>query len=242
MIPKIYLYTKFIGIPQTQKFYPVIDKKFFQSYDNYINHLFDEQRIISRLFFFKKLTIPTILGQTNQNFEWIIFISSLLPVKYKEFIRSISEKILVIETNQKIISNQELAELHSPKESNYISVRLDDDDGLCIDYFELLLKKYSSNNLLIGSKNILIVTNYEKNLVYSKTTKNFLVSSGFSSKNKHVYDIGGHAKAQYMYSYDLIDKKYPSIQSGGEHTFTKRDHVSNVCLFNLDKFINNEYE
>jgi hypothetical protein len=240
--PKIYLYTKFIGIPQTQDFYPLKEEGFFEDYDKYIHDLFNEQRIESRLFYFKELTLPTVLNQTYQNFEWIIFISNLLPIKYKQFVRSISDKIIVIEIDKKRISNQELIELHSSKENNYISVRLDDDDGLCIDYFELLLKTYSTNNSLIGSRNMLIVTHDGENLLYSKMSKNFLVSSGFCCKNQHVYQIGGHANAQSIYSYDLIDKKYPSIQSGGKHTFTKRDHVSDVNIFSLNKYINNEYE
>lgn len=238
--PRIYLYTKFIGIPQTQKAYPIQQKGFFDDYNEYINNLFNQQRIESRLFYFKQITLPTILNQTYQNFEWIIFISHLLPTKYKEFIKSISDKISIIEVNNYRISNEELIQLHNPKECNYISSRLDDDDGLCLDYFELLLEKYSTNNVLIGSRDVVVVTYNGNNFLYSKRTRSFLVSSGFSCKNRHIYSIGSHAKAQNIFSYDILSKKYPSIQSGGDHTFTKRDHISkDIKIFILQNYIDN---
>lgn len=230
-----------MGLPQGQQFYPK-NEKFFSS-DTYIENLFSPQRIETRLFYFKELTLPTVLNQTYQNFEWILFISNLLPIKYKDYVKSISDKMFVIEVNNNTISNSELIELHSPKEHHYISSRLDEDDGLCIDYFELCLNKYQTNNLLIGSKNHLIVSYNQNHLLYSKRNRGFLVSSGFSCKDRHVYGIGSHSRAIKEFSHDIVSKQYPSIQSAGDHTITGRNHLSDKTEpFTIQDYMNNNYE
>lgn len=243
---KIYLYTKFIGVPQIQKNYPIMFHTSINNYKKYISYLFDEQRIEKRLIYFEALTLPSILNQTYQNFEWIIFISNLLQDKYKNFIRSISNnQIKIIEINDRRISNKELIELHCPIESNYISCRLDDDDGLCADYFDILNQYYLCDETIFGTKEFLCVS-YNKStsqFVYSKIEKNYLVSPGLSCKNKHIYSIGSHLKADQL-PHKIIDKKYPVIQSAGDHTFTHRSHAvnSDKFLFNMDNFLQNVYK
>lgn len=238
---KIYLYTKFIGLPQTNAGYPKIKKDFFET-DNYLEFLFSEQRISSRLIFFKELTLKSILNQTYYNFEWIIYISNFLPQIYKDYINNIDDRIKVIEVTGEKIYNSDLIKIHVPEETNYISCRLDDDDALCSDYFENLNRMYDANKQVIGSKNFLCVTHKKESFFYSQTKKPWLISAGLSCKNSHIYSIGSHVNASNKYSYDVIfPNSYPCIQSGGDHTFTNRKHESSKLVFNMELYLNNKY-
>lgn len=239
---KIYLYTKFIGLPQTNRGYPKIKKDFFEK-DTYKEYLFNEERILNRLIFFKELTLKSILNQTYTNFEWIIFISNFLPEIYKHYINSINDnRIKVIEISGEKIYNSNLIKIHTPEETNYISSRLDDDDALCANYFETLNSMYHLDNQLIGSKNFLCVSYNDKSFFYSKTQKPWLISAGLSCKNSHIYSIGSHVEAHNKYTYKLIlPNSYPCIQSGGKHTFTNRKHESTESPFDMNNYLTNPY-
>jgi hypothetical protein len=95
--------------------------------------LFDETRLREKFWAFENVTYRSIINQTNQNFFWMIFISNELPIKYKD-------KLYAYERhNVKIFEVINMAEFfnilkNSKYSPEYSTVRLDDDDGLNINF------------------------------------------------------------------------------------------------------------
>ena len=251
---KIYLYTKFVGVPQVPKCYPVGERcsGVFRlgSYDKYIKELLSEERIESRLIFFKELTLKSILSQTYANFEWIIFISNLLPQKYKEYIeavRNTDSRIKIIEVEGLRKDNDFLRTLHSPPEESYISCRLDDDDALRSDYFEILNNEFNNDKSIevAGSVDYYMVMRDENSDNFLYTTNagkgKFLISAGLSCKDRHIYSIGSHSSilTKKIYKSKILDEKFVAIQTAGIHTFTKRRPAdnSNIKPFYVESYL-----
>jgi hypothetical protein len=252
---KIYLYTKFVGVPQRQRNYPVRKhRSLFEQgdYNKYISELFDEHRIETRLRFFKELTLKSILNQTYKNFEWVIFISDLLPQKYKDYIQSVKNtdnRIKLIEVTEIKRDNKYLQTLHQPEEETYISCRLDDDDALCSDYFEILNKQFNEDKTIqvLGSVDYYMVMyddKDEKFLFSTNIGKNkFMISAGLSCVNQHIYAIGSHSQIirEDKYRWKIINKKFSAIQSAGPHTFTERTPCpkSTIRPFDMSLYLAN---
>jgi glycosyltransferase involved in cell wall biosynthesis len=228
-----------MGLPQSQHYYPKVPHI---QYEEFVNHvLFSEKRLQGRLIFFKELTLKSILNQTYKNFEWIIFISNFLPEKYKEYIKNIDSRIKVVELDGKGMCQDDLLKSHNPSESDYISCRLDDDDGLCVDYFELLNKAYNNHEIdfVAGSKESLGISYEKEKFLYSKLKTSYLTSAGVACKNKHIYSIGSHSRIQANYKIKLISeyRRYPCVQATGQNTFTNRKHVQSTNDFDMNLYM-----
>ena len=103
--------------------------------------LFDKNRLNYKINIFLEFTLPSVLMQSNQNWEFHIYLSSKLPDVYKEkifFSISKSNKIKLFYVNN-------FREFYdSVNKFNYsekfATVRLDDDDILCENFVNLLNK------------------------------------------------------------------------------------------------------
>jgi hypothetical protein len=106
--------------------------------------LFDETRLREKFWAFENVTYRSIINQTNQNFFWMIFISNELPIKYKD-------KLYAYERhNVKIFEVINMAEFfnilkNSKYSPEYSTVRLDDDDGLNINFIKKVNNIYRNS-------------------------------------------------------------------------------------------------
>ncbi len=99
------------------------------------NQVFDENRLKERFDIFVKITLPSVICQTNHNFTWIILIDPLLPINWSKRLREICKpypnfKIIVHDWKQAISHNYWLKYFETEKSEYVITTRLDDDDSI----------------------------------------------------------------------------------------------------------------
>lgn len=253
---KIYIYTRFsLPIYQTYKDRNNLKKlsknprapPTFNSYEEYIEYLYSNDRLEKKLFFFETLTLKTILSQTYKNYNWIIFISNLLPDKYKAYLKNIENyynNISIYEIKDLSIKNINLSQYHKAKEESFLSSRIDDDDGLCPNYFDILVKDFQTQDYdVIGSKSCLLISKNENRLYSSNMKYPYLMSCGLTTKNRNIFDMGSHTNIHEKYK--SLNKNYDNTKnycliSCGDHTITSRSQNTIYQNFDIESYINNE--
>lgn len=116
----------------------------FQSEEEYREYLFSEGRLALRSEIFLNRSLPALaIASENFNFKHVVSFSSELPSRYKNQLLNAAKKydfLLLDEQNttDSGISVDELAESIFPKNSPYAVFRLDDDDILATNFFDLL--------------------------------------------------------------------------------------------------------
>lgn len=244
---KIYIYTRF-SLPMYEKYKDRNNlKTIFNSYEEYIEYLYGDDRLEKKLFFFETLTLKTILSQTYKNYNWIIFISSLLPNKYKTYLKNIENHyyhINIYEIKELSIKNINLHKYHHPKEKCFLSSRIDDDDGLSTNYFDSVVKDFQTQDYdAIGSKSCLLISKNENRLYCSNIKYPYLISCGLTTKNQNIFDMGSHTNIHKKYKIlnknDDNTKNY-CLMSCGDHTITKRSQNLIYRDFNIESYISNE--
>ena len=102
----------------------------------------DPQRLEHRFKLFEFTCLPSVLGQTEQNFSWIILIDGLLPGQYKERLAALiaPKARAYIHVFDPRLSLAELGWLgrHRPANGYVITTNFDDDDCLPKNYVAAL--------------------------------------------------------------------------------------------------------
>jgi len=177
---------------------------------SYKKLLFDPKRLNFKFNVFRKVTLPSILKQTNKNFIWYIYASKFLPNKYKK-------KLLLLTRRHKQIkclfikSFEEFAKIKYP-ESKYCTVRLDDDDGLNPKFFEYLNKyKDKKDGTIISSPYGRKFTVKKNKIVHGKKYYRKKIGLGLAAIGMSIYHCGHHYKLDQKY--EVIYNKKPNMFS-----------------------------
>lgn len=169
----------------------------------YERRLFDKARLNHKFDTFQNITLPSIVQQACNDWEWIIYTSDRMPAEHMEFLRTLVKDykniVLIIVRNfseffEKVSSYN--------YEKPFATVRIDDDDGLSNCFVEKL-QQYTSH---VGS----IVSFTEGRLVRLVNGKLF-IGKKFSGENGalglsgieiNIYNCGSHSD---------IDKRFNVI-------------------------------
>ena len=194
--------------------------------------LFDEDRIKEKLLAFEKITYDSLIKQKYKNFIWLICISNEYPKKYLSKLKKILTSNKGIVNKIKLIpvknmkdfdkrTNEELKNIS--KKYNYISVRLDDDDGLAPFYLSQLSKYHNIDNHVISFPYGRKVTFKNKKVIESKKITDYKKNAqGLSVVNNNIYKLGDHTKVDKKNNiiYNISKDAYRLFCSN--HTDTRR--------------------
>lgn len=220
---KIFLYTRFCLPTYPTKIYNFRPK--FKDEESYLKWLFNEERIEFRFQIFKQLTAPSIVNQTCKNFEWLILTSKNTPQKYIEYFLSINCKIIDAESWQEAAKKMEE---HEKNNKDYVSIRLDDDDGLNFKYLEEIesnFEKLKNENFkaVFPKKGFVGYLDIDLNsMSYDLVNVKFPKSAGICAINSNVFNLGNHIYINKRYKSFAIEEKPLFIMSAGSHTIEKR--------------------
>ena len=199
---RVYIITRFsICDPNSNGFILTRNSK---THQKYVDALFSDYRLYNKFKFFKKITVPSILKQTNQNFEWLICTSILLPKRYKFELLKISKlspkiKIFFV----KDFSSMWATLRRYPFDKEYATVRLDDDDGLNTHFIERLQRYSEEKGKIISfTHGKLVTVNNRGSILLGKDMRKKMVSQGMSGIGMNIYHCGNHVN---------VDKRYPVI-------------------------------
>ena len=156
------------GYKTTKKY----NKNIESDIKKYKKELFNYKRLNFKFKVFKLVTLPCVVNQTNKNYIWYIYASIYLPKEYKIKLKKITEPYKKIKCIF-IKSFREFNKFKINKEEKYSTMRLDDDDGLNINFIENLNKYKNKNKFIISHpygrkyiiKNNKIITSKKKFLI-----------------------------------------------------------------------------
>lgn len=169
--------------------------------EEYKKKLFSTDRLDTKFDVFEKMTLPSIVGQTNKNFEWFIIASTFLPNVYKERLNSLVAPYTQIKVHY-ITNYCELSRTVKSHtiEDSYATVRLDDDDGLSSNYVELL-QKYKDKKECIITFPYGREFKIEENKIIMKDNEHYypLIALGLCAINMNILSCGQHTMLQQKY-------------------------------------------
>ena len=178
-----------------------------QSDEKYKEKLFDKQRLNFKFTVFEKITLPSINKQTNQNYTWLIYTSNELPDEYMEKLINLTksnDKIKIICVNGFIDFFDNIRSKLKNKQK-YFSMRLDDDDGLNINFLSNLDKYKKYNKYIISCPHGVNYTLDKKNnIIYGKKLYSKKIAAGIVANQMNIFDCGNHTE---------YDKKFKIIYS-----------------------------
>lgn len=192
---KTYIITRFSILDTNSNSWVITRKN--KNIEELKNNLFSENRLNEKMLAFEKITYKSIINQTNQNFIWLIFISSILPKKYKKILYDMKkDNIKIIEVNNINEFNKYISSFDYEKD--YSTVRLDDDDGLNINFVEKLNYFYNKSDnkseiySLVNGHKITIKNGdiYLENNIF----KYKKIAIGLTKFNGNIYSCGNHTR------------------------------------------------
>lgn len=127
-------------------FYGVTDTRLKPDEDGTaLARLYDETRMARRFFLFENLTLPSLIHQTDGDFQTVIMSSSVMPDQFKERLLAVAARLpgAVVEFSEYQRGDKAFRKFINEAAGfmgREISVhfRLDDDDALCKTYVERL--------------------------------------------------------------------------------------------------------
>lgn len=174
--------------------------------NQYKKILFSKSRLDAKFLAFIKMTLPSIINQTNKNYEWIIMSSIYLPDNYKKLLNKLVAPYPQIKLYY-IKDSKEFSNILKkyPFEKNYATVRIDDDDGLSTKYVHLVQQYHQKKGSIVTfpyGRNFKI----ENNKIIIKKIEKFYpqIALGLCAINMNIYGCGNHS---------FLHKKYKIIRN-----------------------------
>ena len=221
--PHHYIITRF-------SIFDIKNKTSFQSSvtmkDSSIKHyLFNPKRLSTKFNAFERMTAPSIKAQTYQGYTWLIYTSDQLPAEYKERLeKQKTEKIKIIYVRNFDEMNSDLSDRLKGKK-NYTTVRLDDDDGLCNTFLDVI-NGFASNpknrGKIISIPRGRIYTVRNKKIVYGSEVNIRRIDLGLTAVGFNIMNAGSHTKVHNKYEviYPTMENAYSLFASN--QTASKR--------------------
>ena len=200
-----------------------------KKYKDYLNILFSYERLQRKMSIFEKLSIPSFVAQTSKDFKWYIITSHKLP---SNFLNKL-ENLLKPHSFIKLHFVDNLGEFYKLSDSllskikeNYISCRIDDDDGIEKTFVEKMLKYVSLPQKHVISFPSTIQTTYDvesKQIIFHPgEVKKKNHSVGLGTVNYNIYRCGNHTKIHENYSVVYDNTPGMVFQTCDEFCDTKR--------------------
>jgi hypothetical protein len=190
--------------------------------ETYSERLFSSKRLDYKFTSFEKITLPSILNQTNQSYVWHIYASEYLPEIYKKKLMELTKPHASIHIYY-IKTFKEFNTLHF--EDNYCTMRLDDDDGLSPNFIENLQKYKNERNTIVSCPNGNHVKIENDQVVIGEKIISPNAALGLCAIGMNIYHCGNHMKVaeKFKVIYDNTPKMF--LLNANENCDTERKFV-----------------
>lgn len=195
---KVYLITRFsIYDPLFLGFRLTIN----HDQEEYKRRLFDKNRLNQKFDEFQNITLPSIVGQSCDDWKWLIYTSDQMPDEYMNKLHILLKNYTKIE----LITVRNFREffekdLSYDYDNSYATVRLDDDDGLNNCFVEKL-QQYSKNVGSIVCFNKGRLVKYVKGrVVVGKKVSIRNNAQGLAGIGVKVFSCGSHSDIDTRYN------------------------------------------
>jgi hypothetical protein len=189
------------------------------------DYVLNPRRLSTKFNAFEQMTLPSINAQTYPHYTWLIYTSDQLPAAYKERLeKHKTDKIKIIYVRNFDEMNSDLSERLRGKK-NYTTIRLDDDDGLCSTFLDVI-NRFASNpknrGKFISIPRGRIYTLRNKKIVYGSDVNIRRIALGLTAVGFNIMNTGSHTKVHHKYKviYPTMENAYSLFASS--QTASKR--------------------
>ena len=214
----VYLITRFSIYDYNFKGYVMTRKLGIEEYKSY---LFSKERLDYKFNSFEKITLPSIVSQTDDNYIWEIYASKYLPIEYKNRLLESTNKYKKIKIFF-INSFKEFNKSNKVKDK-YCTARLDDDDGLNKNFVKILQKYKDKTNEIISFPKGQKFTISNNKIIYGENVEKKNTAQGLCAIDMNIYKCGNHNKVnnKFKVTYDMTPDMY--LLNCSEFCDTKRN-------------------
>lgn len=197
---KVYFITRFsIYDPHFRGFRLTAD----HAQKEYERRLFGKDRLDHKFDTFQNITMPSILGQSCDRWQWLIYTSDRLPGEYMHRLRKLAKE----HTNISLITVKDFSDFFEQHLSyhydhSFATVRLDDDDGLNRCFVERLQRYAKHIGNIVSFTEGLRVKYVEGSVVLGEKVSEKNNAQGLAGIGVKIYNCGRHSD---------IDTRYPVI-------------------------------
>lgn len=179
--------------------------------------LYDRQRLERKFAYFERLTLPSIVNQTDNNWQWHIYYGATMPDEFVQRLRRLCApywRILCTPVDSLRQFRHCIKSIleYFANDDLYVTVRLDDDDALHQSFFERLQTYSDRCNHLVSFPN-------GSRITFDAANDMFCVGSDVHSRNTavglaavqfNVYEAGRHTTVhkRYKVHYDTTPQMY----------------------------------
>lgn len=193
--------------------------------------LYEEPYFSDRFNIFKNITLESFKQQTNKNFILLIYHTDLIPEDKKKLFSEI-EKTYTFVRNIYISDNN----MYIPedlKENMLFTFRIDNDDGIAIDFIEKLYQVKNSyiENIVVTIPHIHKICRINENkykIIELDYISNSMGLAYLTTNNKTIIDLGDHS---------AVCKKFKNIKLDGNGglQIINNYNVANKFRHNADR-------
>jgi hypothetical protein len=213
--------------------FSIVDSKHkgqFQSTDTMKNtrvkeYVLNPRRLTTKFNAFEQMTLPSVNAQTYPHYTWLIYTSDQLPNSYKQRLEKYkTDKIKIIYVSNFDEMNSDLSERLRGKK-NYTTMRLDDDDGLCKTFLNVIntfASKSKNRGKIISISRGRIYTIRNKKIIYGSEVNIRRIALGLTAIGFNIMNAGNHTKVHHKYKviYPTMENAYSLFAS--KQTASKR--------------------
>jgi len=214
-----------------------------KTHEDYMNHMYSDDRLNTKFDAFEHVTVPSINGQTHKNYTWYVAHSPHLPEAYMDRLRRIAQTT----PNMKLVPVKTYTSFNSAiskrlPASGFINVRLDDDDALHPGYFDLLASNYKPG-LVQTPVNGYKVSNYNHTKKRGKASVfNYPVpscaASGLAISDANINTLGRHTDIHKKHkNIKYLKQKGLFLRMIHDHNFGTAKNTTRKFPISVDRYI-----
>lgn len=170
----------------------------FNNYNNKsVNQLYEEPYFSDRFKLFYNITLPSFANQTNKDFILLVYNSNSIPKDKKELFDNIEKEYPFVKNIY--LNNGSMFIPDEFKEKNMLTFRIDNDDGISLDFIEKLqkIKKNYKENIAISIPQAYKLCRTGKNeykILSFYYISNSMGLGYLSNDGKTIMGLGNHTK------------------------------------------------
>lgn len=211
--------------------------------DNALADLYDETRMARRFHLFEKLTLPSLIAQTDRKFTTVLMSSDVMPDKFKERLVALASRLpgAVVEFSPTrrgdLAFRKFIADSLAPKMSGTaVHFRLDDDDALATSYIARLRQISQtlppSTHISFPSGIMLFPSGRDEPSGGSMPHQRFLTAIGLATVNSARF-----TKNPFQMMHSNVWTRWPVVSDPSFPAFIRTQHFANDTAAKQDRII-----
>lgn len=200
-----------------------------------IAYLYASARMEERLTLFEAITLPGIKAQTDPDFTLVVVIGEAMPSEYESRLRDLCASIPQIQIRKepperhRLIMQRILNETRTKRSEPCLQFRMDDDDGIAVDFIqELRLTARDCKGLLKRQK--FVAFDFNNGFLGSAQAQGFMVSEAIRSYQTAalaMYVAGGATRSIMNFGHHRIFHSMPTVTSNRRAMFLRSHNQFN---------------